>query len=224
MMTTLRRLLFEYGMVLVLLLLCVFFSVVTMSEQHPTGAEAGRQLARDILARFGKDARVLIAVRDQAEEITFLHAVEGQLAASGVYVTEVVKGEPKDARAALQRQVKAGGTLDAIAATQATASWLVFTEMATDFPAIGKPRIMTAPGYSFPNFLKTENLLNIANQIAVIAIVAVGMTMVIIAAGIDLSVGSLIALSAVLAALLIRDFAGGLAATPLGMTLCCLAE
>jgi ribose transport system permease protein len=57
----------------------------------------------------------------------------------------------------------------------------------------------------------------------VIAIVAIGMTMVIITGGIDLSVGSLIALSAVLAAKFIRDFAGGANATLVGMTLACLA-
>ena len=43
-------------------------------------------------------------------------------------------------------------------------------------------------------FLSADNLRNIASQIAVIAILAIGMTMVIITAGIDLSVGSLIAL------------------------------
>ena len=46
--------------------------------------------------------------------------------------------------------------------------------------------------------LKSSNLLNVANQIAVIAIIAIGMTLVIITAGIDLSVGSLIAFSAVI--------------------------
>jgi ribose transport system permease protein len=53
-----------------------------------------------------------------------------------------------------------------------------------------------------------NNLRNVANQISVIAIVAVGMTMVIITAGIDLSVGSLIALSAVVAAWLIARMGG----------------
>jgi len=48
------------------------------------------------------------------------------------------------------------------------------------------------------------------------------MTMVIIVGGIDLSVGSLVAVSAVLAALLIRDHAGSVSATTLGMTVCCL--
>src|SRR5262249_52886395 len=63
-----------------------------------------------------------------------------------------------------------------------------------------------------PTFLKVRNLLNIANQIALIAIIAIGMTMVIIVGGIDLSVGSLVALSAVIAARLIRDYGGGVGA------------
>jgi ribose transport system permease protein len=88
---------------------------------------------------------------------------------------------------------------------------------------LGDIQVLTPPRYRSPNFLKRENLLNIANQIAVIAILAVGMTMVIITGGIDLSAGSLIALSAVLSTLLIRDVAGAEAASPAGMVLCCLA-
>src|SRR5205823_964330 len=64
---------------------------------------------------------------------------------------------------------------------------------------------------------------NIANQIVVIAIIAIGMTMVILTGGIDLSVGSLMALSAVVAALLIRNVAGAEQATATGMILSCLA-
>jgi ribose transport system permease protein len=48
------------------------------------------------------------------------------------------------------------------------------------------------------------------------------MTFVIVAGGIDLSVGSLIALSAVLASLFIRDAAGGVDAGPGGLTYACL--
>ncbi|PYV44734.1 MAG: ribose ABC transporter permease [Acidobacteria bacterium] len=51
-----------------------------------------------------------------------------------------------------------------------------------------------------PYFLTLSNLLNIAEQTAIIAIVAVGMTFVIITAGIDLSVGSVLALSGVIMA------------------------
>ncbi len=82
---------------------------------------------------------------------------------------------------------------------------------------------MTPHRYWWPNFLKADNLRNVADQIAVIAILAVGMTFVVITGGIDLSVGSLIALSAVTATLLIRDAAGSESATAGGMVLCCLA-
>jgi ribose transport system permease protein len=56
-----------------------------------------------------------------------------------------------------------------------------------------------------PHFLTVSNLLNIAEQTAIIAIIASGMTFVIITAGIDLSVGSVLAFSGVvMASLLVR--------------------
>lgn len=48
-----------------------------------------------------------------------------------------------------------------------------------------------------PYFLTVSNLLNVAEQTSINAIVAVGMTFVILSGGIDLSVGSLIALAGV---------------------------
>ena len=49
-------------------------------------------------------------------------------------------------------------------------------------------------------FLTASNLLNVALQTSIIAIVAIGMTFVILTAGIDLSVGSLMAICGALAA------------------------
>src|SRR5213083_728379 len=51
-----------------------------------------------------------------------------------------------------------------------------------------------------PYFLTVSNLLNIAEQTSIIAIVAVGMTFVILTAGIDLSVGSVLAFAGVVMA------------------------
>ena len=48
-----------------------------------------------------------------------------------------------------------------------------------------------------PHFLTVSNLLNVAEQTSINAIVAVGMTFVILSGGIDLSVGSIVALSGV---------------------------
>jgi len=50
-----------------------------------------------------------------------------------------------------------------------------------------------------PPFLTPSNIINILRQISVNGIIAVGTTFVIITAGIDLSVGSLVALTAVIA-------------------------
>lgn len=56
-----------------------------------------------------------------------------------------------------------------------------------------------------PDFLTVNNIISIALQTAVIAIIAIGMTYVIITSGIDLSVGSVIALAGVVAAQLLTN-------------------
>jgi len=51
-----------------------------------------------------------------------------------------------------------------------------------------------------PHFLTVSNLLNVMEQTSINAVIAVGMTFVILSGGIDLSVGSLVALSGVVMA------------------------
>ncbi len=213
----------DYGMIFVLLLLCAYFSVMTYSEQSPTGEVAARQVASAIRKEFGPSPHVLIAVRNQADDIGYATNLEAVLTADGSKVVAAIKGEPRDAREALQAIEVSGTKLDAIACSEPASLWLVFADLKADFPSLGTPRLIKPERYKWPNFLKPENLLNIANQIAVIAIVAIGMTMVIVTGGIDLSVGSLVALSAVLATRLIRDYAGGVEATSLGIALSCIA-
>jgi len=55
-----------------------------------------------------------------------------------------------------------------------------------------------------PQFFRPVNLELIARQTAIVCTAALGMTMIIVAAGIDLSVGSIIALSTVVIALLLK--------------------
>jgi len=186
-------------MVFVLLSLCAWFSWVTLADQHPMGAAAGVQLARELRGKNG----VLVVVRDTPEDMQFADAVERALPGK---VIGTVKGQPVDARRALEQY---RGKIGVIACNQVTANWAVFD---------GSIPIVQPHSYRWPNFLKRENLMNIANQIAVIAIVAIGMTMVIITRGIDLSVGSLIALAAVATTLLIRDHAGAEHASAVAMT------
>jgi ribose transport system permease protein len=56
-----------------------------------------------------------------------------------------------------------------------------------------------------PSFFQPSNLLNVGRQSAIVGIIAIGMTFVILTGGIDLSVGSILALSGVTTALLINN-------------------
>jgi ribose/xylose/arabinose/galactoside ABC-type transport system permease subunit len=54
-----------------------------------------------------------------------------------------------------------------------------------------------------PAFLNPFNIINVLRQIALFGIVSIGMTFVILTAGIDLSVGSIVAVTAVVAAIML---------------------
>jgi ribose transport system permease protein len=56
-----------------------------------------------------------------------------------------------------------------------------------------------------PHFLTVSNLLNVLEQTSINAVIAVGMTFVILSGGIDLSVGSVLALSGVVLATLLHE-------------------
>lgn len=187
----------DYGMIFVLLLLCGLFSLLTLKEQHPTGAVAGTQVAELISAQVS-NANVLIVARDTAEDRLFSKAAAAGLTAAGANVLATVNGQPADVRKAIEQIEASGGKIDAVAANDVTARWTVFDR----FETVG-PRIVPRP-YRWPDFLKLSNILGVANQTAIYAIIAIGMTMVIITGGIDLGVGSLVALSAVTSTLIVK--------------------
>ncbi|TDL31021.1 ABC transporter permease [Jeotgalibacillus sp. S-D1] len=68
-----------------------------------------------------------------------------------------------------------------------------------------------------PNFLEAANMTNILKQVSVIAILAAGMTIVILTGGIDLSVGSIVALSGVVSVMASQAGVNPLLAMALGM-------
>ena len=55
-----------------------------------------------------------------------------------------------------------------------------------------------------PRFLSTINLLNVLRQISISGLLAIGMTFVILSGGIDLSVGAVVALTAMISAALVE--------------------
>jgi ribose transport system permease protein len=68
-----------------------------------------------------------------------------------------------------------------------------------------------------PHFFRPANLELVARQTAIVATAALGMTMIIVAGGIDLSVGSVVALTTVVIALLLRADNGPLLAAAGGV-------
>ena len=60
--------------------------------------------------------------------------------------------------------------------------------------------ISAALSFAHPAFLTTPNLLNVARQISINGILAVGVTLVLLTGGVDLSLGSVVALAGVVAA------------------------
>ena len=63
-----------------------------------------------------------------------------------------------------------------------------------------------------PQFFAAANLELMARQTVIVCVAALGMTMIIVSGGIDLSVGSIVALSTVVTAVLLRQQVGPLAA------------
>src|SRR5258708_27800037 len=66
--------------------------------------------------------------------------------------------------------------------------------------AIALVVLMTALSLARPNFLNFANLINLLRQISINGILAVGVTYVLLTGGVDLSLGSVVALTGVIAA------------------------
>jgi ribose transport system permease protein len=65
--------------------------------------------------------------------------------------------------------------------------------------------LVALTGVIAPEFFKVSNLLNVGRQASIVGVIAVGMTFVILTGGIDLSVGSILAIGAVVMALMLDD-------------------
>lgn len=207
-------------MFVVLIALGALFSAVTLAEQNIGGASGGEALAEQIVKDRGRGVKVVIVATSGQDDGVFARSLNERLGDMGVQVLASLAGSPHEVRQGL---TKLATRPDVIAASHTASRWALLHHLDRLVPSLNDVPVISLPSYLWPNFLRTENLLNIANQITVIAIIAIGMTLVIIAGGIDLSVGSLIALSAVVTTLLIRDWGGAEEATPLAMVLCSLA-
>ncbi len=198
----LRRFLADYGMLGVLLVLCVCCSLGTLNRQKPAGVEAARSVAAELGPAADGPQQVVIFAQDQQ----YADELQAMLDAAGHRVVAKIVGKTPKMRAELESLVRGGAAIETIATT--SAGKLVLDDVRREWPPLASARVVYAAPYLWPTFLTRSNLLNVANKNAVIGVIAVGMTMVIITAGIDLSVGSLVALAAVVAAWLIAGRGG----------------
>jgi ribose transport system permease protein len=207
---TLRIAFADYGMVIVLMVLMAGFSALTIREQSLTGREAGRDVAITLKDRITPGGGIFIAAPGSLEDKSFVSAVREQAMADGVAVLGAVSGSPADVRQALEGLLSDDRQLDVIVVTGVSKDWKIFER----YPQLTREKFVWPASGKWPDFLKRTNLIGVANQTAIYAVIAIGMTMVIISGGIDLSVGSVVALSSVTATVVLRDYFGGVNASP----------
>jgi ribose transport system permease protein len=202
----------NYGMLGILIILAVLFSILTLRDQYPVGENAAKSLFKELSVN-PHDSGILILARDTGDDSIFAASLNKMLIDHGFKATTTISGEP----AVIRNQIKliTDSMKINFIATSLSSSPVAYS-IKEEMPQFANASIVRPSPYRWPTFLLPDNLRNVANQIAVIAIIAIGMTLVIITAGIDLSVGSLIALSAVVTAWFVGRV-GGESATFWGM-------
>ncbi|MCA9065745.1 MAG: ABC transporter permease, partial [Planctomycetaceae bacterium] len=207
----------------VLALLVAVFSVTTRSERTPVGKEAGEAVVEKIRTVAASGPVLIVMGPDMtqadgtlnADGMAFDQAVRSGLEGTDLQVLETVVGSPVETRRRLEELISSGQAVSAVATSGASVRWRIFRLI----PGIGDEKNCFADATEWPTFLTVRNLSNVASQTAVIAIIAIGMTLVIISGGIDLSVGSLVALGSVTMAIIVRQFGSGDETGPLVVVL-----
>lgn len=196
----------NYGMLFVLILIVAAFSLATIEEQPVEGRFAGESLAADFTSNF-KTGSCIVIVSSSVEDARLVEGFTEELRDEKSRLHAVVKGgTPPEIKTALVKALGSSGDEQpvAIICSRTTSAYTFFNSI----PALSDAKTLVPIAQKRSNFLKPNNLNNVPQKMARMAIIAIGMTMVIITAGIDLSVGSLLALAAVSSTLLVRKFGG----------------
>lgn len=223
-----KEFLSKYGSALVLIGLCVYYSVSTLQEEFPNTPDAAREVGDVIVANSQQSPTVLVVAGNTEEDNAFTEALEERLLELDAEVIAVINADtPAEGKFAIEATSQ-GRVIDAIAANHAAVSRWAFLKptglanLAADNPGLASVLVYQPGSVTWPVFLKRENLINVLNRNAEVAIVAIGMTMVIITAGIDLGVGSIMALCGVATAVSIQLHLGGAETTTTGLIVGCL--
>ena len=110
-----RALLVDYGMVFVLIALCILISVLTISDMHPNDPAAAKKLAASLVKEAGSDINVLVVARTNDADKEFAEALKQGLESGGAKVVGVELGDPSSARARLELLGQQDERLDFVA-------------------------------------------------------------------------------------------------------------
>jgi len=204
----LKKLMKNYGMILVLFGLCLLFSILTLKEQSPDSENAANQIVEQIMSTYSLDDIILTVGAFNKDSEPFAISLNNKLEQKNFKNVALVTGIPRDLRLYLDELKQSGKKPSVIAASGDVTRWRVIELLPEFYPEFADCKIIAPETYLWPDFLKQSNLVAIVDRIVVIAVIAIGMTMVIITGGIDLSVGSLIAVSAVISTIIIKMMGG----------------
>ena len=203
-----QNLIRDYGMILVLFALCALFSLLTLEQQMPEGSQVANQIMDSVGKEKNLNESILTVGSSNKSSANLAKSLAIILEKEGFKAVQSVVGSPKDFRIALDQMQLENEPPKIIVPSQDVQQWRLFQQLKGKYPFLKETKIITPGTYLWPNFLKKSNLLAIVDRIVVIAVMAIGMTMVIITGGIDLSVGSLIAVSAVIGTSIMQAMGG----------------
>ena len=188
----------DYGMVLVLALLFAIFSLTTLKEQTAEGYGAGQQLAEKALS--SGVAELVLVVGTSSDDQLVKEGLEESLKGRGVEVHIIETSEPPQAKKALMELAATIPANTLIACSKKTGNWTFYNSV----DHFKDSEVLIPKSETVSTFLKASNLKTLPDKTAKTAIIAIGMTMIIITAGIDLSVGSLVALATVVSTMTLQ--------------------
>lgn len=158
----LKTLLIDYGMVFVLLFLCLLISLLTIADIHPEDPGAGRRLARLMVENYGKEIKVLIVARKIEADKEFASALEQELTDLGATVVGTELGDPRSVRQRMEKLGSESVEVDLIATHNFSSKWKIFSSemrqtMAAKYPTLKNVKVVRPPSYRWPTFLTRKN-------------------------------------------------------------------
>tara|TARA_X000001036_G_C20694072_1_gene810548 strand:- start:1439 stop:2773 length:1335 start_codon:yes stop_codon:yes gene_type:complete len=198
----------NYGMIFILGGLCILFSFLTLKEQTPNSKNIKNQFVEKVQSINNKDITILSVGGQNTKSAEIAKNLEISLKEEGFSNTFSVVGTPADLKYKLKIMMENLNYPDFIIMNKQISTWNVLGSLKNENIKYQSTQEFYPKSYLFPDFLKKTNLIAIVDRIVVIAILAIGMTFVIITGGIDLSVGSLIAVSAVVGTSVMKSMGG----------------